>query len=1433
MDNINRTFLYFMILLVCLLSSQNIFADGSKDLHPSTTPATKSGAVPVRALLYSSAPSSANSQYYVFPNHGVHYVYAQPGERITLASSAQGSGSARIRMYAPDGTEVINANSGGQITNRTAELAGPQRFGQTGGNRYTPIYYQVPANKGGVYRVEFRGRTDGVPTTRIAYTTDWTQSTQGNNGIIAWDVSVINTNNTAFVSGRVYTTILNLANGTTNPDTSGFYGMVYVRTRDGYTYRVNNNGSNGICYSFFVNNNGFLNTNGSPKYKSLNYLAGNSDVQNPDYADTDKQVTHKMFYTTPASDLPESAQVTLRTIPSDNASSNTSTISTWLKNEVKVPKVETVKLIGTDGIEGQVSNKGGYIKFLAGSQGNYRITITSVDPAKPFNQRILTGASFAGENAILWDGKAGSITDPTQPGLPLPAGSVPVEVTVQLQGAEVHFPFFDMEYNKNGIVIELLDHETDLSTVKSNIVYWNDADVNNGTTGNNAPRGRYSDPKNNSHLPPVNSSGTNSTENGHIWGVGATGTSGQFGDSKSIDTWTFIKGEEESSVADVAVSIADLKVTDLKVNGANGAAVRLGDEITYTVKVKNGEPGDGGCFVKGATFTFTLPEGLTGTGTPVFDGNGCGSQDVVVSYDAIKRQYTSKLDLPNGCEITYTFKATIGVTAKPGYLRADATILRPNDVTDPDATNISDPLNPLAPTDQNPFDLDIDAYYFPPTDPYFECANNFPSGNPQRGICNNIRDIRINLIRRSDLAIEKTVSSSKPKVGDIVTFTLKVTNNGPHTAVNILITDIVPNGYTIGTINDGGINTNGTIKWIIASLAKDASNSVSFTVTVLASGDYLNTATVTGDGEDPNPDNNRDTERVSLNNYWHGTIDNDWSEDGNWTANYVPGPGEDVEFATSANNNGNPADKDLHLDKDRIIGDLINASDKNLLVTTGNELIINGEVKDGNPVTGTIIVKSATDEASGTLLFTDPSKNQQVNATVEFYNKAYECATCGFYRKQWQYFGIPVQSSGFPYLNPQVETVNQWVEPFNGNKWQPAPYTPDTDLKAFKGYEMTSSSNVLPTHIYSFVGSLNVGDANVSLTRSVNVNYPGMNLIGNSFTAAIPITSSAINLGGVTLNDNTAYLFNTGTRDQWRKLDGGAVMGVAAGQYQAVPFNLSGQAGIPDRILSMHTFMLNVTTPGNIILKYDELTKNELNSSTIMPWKSAELRSSTTTELPHIVMDVIAEGSADRVWLFEQADATTGFDNGWDGYKIKEGEIIQTYVSGSDQSDYQIATVSEIEGTTIAVKSALSESYTINFSVTPDVEHRKLYLKNLVTGRYYPIVNNEKYTIARSASSGIDRFLVTASSSTITDDALASLLTIYVLNNIITVNNQTEEDCIATVYDMMGRTVANKQVHKNEITEFTELSYGRTGIYIVKVEGKSKSVNKTDRVLLK
>ncbi|MBK9225173.1 MAG: DUF11 domain-containing protein, partial [Flavobacterium sp.] len=132
------------------------------------------------------------------------------------------------------------------------------------------------------------------------------------------------------------------------------------------------------------------------------------------------------------------------------------------------------------------------------------------------------------------------------------------------------------------------------------------------------------------------------------------------------------------------------------------------------------------------------------------------------------------------------------------------------------------------------------------------------SGTPDPNLTNN-EDTAAVTIPTADLAIEKTVSNATPNVGDTITFTLAVTNNGTANAANVSISDVVPNGYTIGTINNGGVNTAGTIVWSIGNLANGATTTVTFTVTVNATGNYANTATVSSDTPDSDLTNNEDS----------------------------------------------------------------------------------------------------------------------------------------------------------------------------------------------------------------------------------------------------------------------------------------------------------------------------------------------------------------------------------------------------------------------------------------------------------------------------------------------------------------------------------------------------------------------------------------------
>ncbi|WP_139785138.1 T9SS type A sorting domain-containing protein [Parabacteroides sp. Marseille-P3160] len=553
-------------------------------------------------------------------------------------------------------------------------------------------------------------------------------------------------------------------------------------------------------------------------------------------------------------------------------------------------------------------------------------------------------------------------------------------------------------------------------------------------------------------------------------------------------------------------------------------------------------------------------------------------------------------------------------------------------------------------------------------------------------------------------------------------------------------------------------------------------------------------------------------------NYWMGTeTSTDWNVESNWTAGNIPETkDDDVEFAT-VDNYGKAAENDLYIDKDREIRDLINASDKNLVITTGNQLTIYGTVQDENPSGGTIVVKSDPTEPTGTLIFDNAENNQNVQATVEFYNKAHKC-DCGFYPQSWQYFGIPVQSSAFPYSASTVETVNEWSEPTNGNKW----ISPASPLTAFTGYEIADASTTEPEHIYNFSGTLNVGNASVELTRTAGVNYFGINLIGNSYTAAIPISEAAIDFNAWSGGEKTVYLFNTGTRDEWRKLNGTVETGTKSGQYTAVPFNLAGQGELPGQIPSMHTFMINAGAGGSLNLNYHELEKNEMFDGTA--WRSGKKE---TDQLPHIVLEAVGTTSVDRVWLFENGVSTRSFDNGWDGYKIEEGGLVQLYVSGEGGEKYQVATVPEFDGTKIGLKPDNDDSYTLNLSVTPDVEARNLFLYDRVTGNNYAVRDSAEYMISGVKVAFNDRFVITSGLKE-TGVGASSLIELLSVNSAIYVTNLSDEDCVVVVYDIAGRVLLKKPVSKMSSAYINTPGSLPNGLYIV--QAKSLHYSKTAKI---
>ncbi|WP_342330360.1 Ig-like domain-containing protein [Pedobacter sp. FW305-3-2-15-E-R2A2] len=800
MKHATRIF-HFASLLMCFLfaASFSSYADGSKDIYPD---GVKGGRARLRA-------STASSASYPFPTLGTHYVYAKAGEVIAIASSTQGVSSSnannasRLILTGPDGNMIVShqtprtgaGSEVGRIPDRNAEKRGPHLPNQADGG-YTPYYYDVPAGAEGIYKVEFIANGGETSTTTqrqsevYAYA-DWTQNNSSAT-IAAWDISVSNAAKNAWQKGRVYANILNMDIDAGFKDNYNFYGQLKILTKDGYTYNVRNNGNNGISFTFFVNNKGFIDKDGQPIYQSLNTTTGIADkIQNPTKEDTESGITHKIFYTLPDPDLPTTAN---GAVPGG---------TTWLKNPRLTPTVENLNVVGVDGTVGQMSNKGGQIRFDANLAGRFKIEIISkaaVGSPGYFPTREISGSALAGTNNIPWDGKDGA-------GVALPNGLVPAILNIQLQGAEVHFPYFDMEINPNGMILELLNAQ--LSGVQSDIVYWDDSLI---LPARDIP----SNPVNASQF--ITPLGTSSSLNGHKWGSSSSPTSGTFADERSIDTWTFILGAKEIKEITVDVKEADLEVVSIV---PSKTIVTKGEELSYTVKVKNGGPSDvigkkdpitGIYDNTGAPFTFKLPAGFTVSEMQFV--SACGATEAVpVAFDPTTGLYKSVLKLASGCEGQYVFKGTVGTAMVAGSMEVWATIMRPNDVTDIDATN----PNPNV----------------PPTDPYFECSAYDPLSG-QAIPCNNIKkNNTATVINKITATKEINGNPAKVKAGDVLTYNIILENTNSTDKTGVTASDVLPAGLIGATaISHGGTLTGTTVTWDNLTVPANNKITLSFKTTV-------------------------------------------------------------------------------------------------------------------------------------------------------------------------------------------------------------------------------------------------------------------------------------------------------------------------------------------------------------------------------------------------------------------------------------------------------------------------------------------------------------------------------------------------------------------------------------------------------------------------
>jgi uncharacterized repeat protein (TIGR01451 family) len=112
--------------------------------------------------------------------------------------------------------------------------------------------------------------------------------------------------------------------------------------------------------------------------------------------------------------------------------------------------------------------------------------------------------------------------------------------------------------------------------------------------------------------------------------------------------------------------------------------------------------------------------------------------------------------------------------------------------------------------------------------------------------------------QQADLALAKTVSDATPNVGDTITFTVTLSNNGPNTATSVEVTDLLPPGLSLSsaTPSQGSYNP-GIGLWTVGTVTTSVAQTLKMTATVVSPSAQTNTASIShADQFDPNTANN-------------------------------------------------------------------------------------------------------------------------------------------------------------------------------------------------------------------------------------------------------------------------------------------------------------------------------------------------------------------------------------------------------------------------------------------------------------------------------------------------------------------------------------------------------------------------------------------------
>ncbi len=413
------------ILIVSILSTTSIFAEGTKELRPTQADFGK-----LNPWDWGGEFASYNAPPSKRLNVRIH---DHTKERIYLGFNAFYGGSTYLRIKDPNGNIVFgpyllpkNQGDKGYIHTYDEAVAGPNKYNASG---YVPINIEPSMN--GDYYIELNR---DLPNTK----TQPPIGVRGGHIYEYFDITVADTVNNVIENGRVWANVWALTTGNGgNP----FNAKLYVLREDSIRFEIDYNGIDPFGFGIISNSYGITDTGTIAQ----NRMSIDDQFQQ---GTVPYSPEHKIFLNPPDTKIWPFPKVlpSLGNINSASVDLITGCISIgYCVNITATKKGEVTVVLDLDGTPG----------YQAG--GRDRQIISLLD---------------AGKNCVPWDGFDG---------LGDTARSAAISINYRYESGFVHIPIYDAENHPAGYVFTLLSSPTQKDTLK---LYWDDSNFNSNPVSN-------------------------------------------------------------------------------------------------------------------------------------------------------------------------------------------------------------------------------------------------------------------------------------------------------------------------------------------------------------------------------------------------------------------------------------------------------------------------------------------------------------------------------------------------------------------------------------------------------------------------------------------------------------------------------------------------------------------------------------------------------------------------------------------------------------------------------------------------------------------------------------------------------------------------------------------------------------------------------------